>query len=62
MSHGDEPPPMFKGDDFPYWKICMEAYLEAIDVGVYIAAQGFTKPKDPANLISDEVHYEKWNT
>jgi hypothetical protein len=40
----------------------METYLEAIDVGVYRAtSQGFTKPKDPANLVSDEVHYEKWN-
>jgi hypothetical protein len=37
-------------------------YLEAIDVGVYRAtAQGFPKPKDLANLINDEVHYEKWN-
>jgi hypothetical protein len=53
---------MFEGDDFPYWKICMEAYLEAIDVGVYRATtQGFTKPKNPTNLVSDEVHYEKWN-
>jgi hypothetical protein len=40
----------------------MEEYLEAIDVGVYRAtAQGFTKPKNPANLVGDEVHYEKWN-
>ena len=40
----------------------MEAYLEAIDVGVYRAtAQGFLKPKDPANLVGDEVHYKKWN-
>jgi hypothetical protein len=53
---------MFEEDDFPYRKIHMETYLEAIDVGVYRAiAQGFTKPKDPANLIDDEVHYEKWN-
>jgi hypothetical protein len=53
---------MFEGDDFPYWKIYMEAYLEAIDVGMYRAAvQGFTKPQDPANLVDDEVHYEKWN-
>jgi hypothetical protein len=38
----------------------MEAYLEAIDVGVYRAvAQDFTKLKDPANLIGDEVHYKK---
>ena len=62
MSHGDGPSSVFEGDDFPYWKIRMEAYLEAIDVGVYrAAAQGFPKPKDPANLVGDEVHYEKWN-
>ena len=61
MSHGDGPPPMFDGDDFPYWKICMEAYLEAIDVGVLRAAtQGFPKPKDPTNLVGDEANYEKW--
>ena len=34
MSHGDGPPPIFEGDDFPYWKIRMEAYLEALDVGI----------------------------
>jgi hypothetical protein len=62
MSHEDGPPPVFEGDNFPYWKICMEAYLEVIDVGVYrAAAQGFPKPMDPTNLIGDEVHYEKWN-
>jgi hypothetical protein len=32
MSHRDGPPPVFKEDDFSYWKIRMEAYLEAIDV------------------------------
>ena len=34
MSHGDGPPPIFEGDDFPYWKIRMEAYLKALDVGI----------------------------
>jgi len=29
MSNGDGPPPMFDGDDFPYWKIRMESYLKA---------------------------------
>ena len=38
MSHGDGPPPIFEGDDFPYWKIRMEAYLEALDVGILRAA------------------------
>jgi hypothetical protein len=62
MSHVDGPPPVFEGDDFPYWKIHMKAYLEALDVGVLRAAsQGFPKPKDPANLQGNEVHYEKWN-
>ena len=37
-----------------YWKIRMEAYIEALDVGVLRAAsQGFPKPKDPANLQGD---------
>ena len=62
MSHGDGPPPVFEGDDFSYWKIRMEAYLDALDVGVLRAtSQGFPKPKDPINLQGDEVHYEKWN-
>jgi hypothetical protein len=40
----------------------MEAYLEAIDIGVYKAAtQGFPEPRDPTNLIGDEFNYEKWN-
>jgi hypothetical protein len=62
MSGGDGPPPVFYGDDFPYWKNCMEAYLEAIDIGVYKAAtQGFPEPKDPTNLVGEEFNYEKWN-
>ena len=24
--------------------------------------QRFPKPKDPTNLVGDEIHYEKWNT
>ena len=59
MSHGDGPPPIFEEDDFSYWKIRMEAYLEAIDVGVYRATtHGFPKPKDPTNLVGDEVNYK----
>ena len=59
MSGGDGPPPVFDGDDFPYWKIRMEAYLEAIDIGVYKAAtQGFPAPRDPTNLVGDEFNYE----
>ena len=62
MSHGDGPPPIFEGDDFPYWKICIEAYLEALDVGILRAAsQGFPKPQNATNLQGDEVNYEKWN-
>ena len=62
MSHGDGSPPIFEGDDFPYWKIRMEAYLEALDVEILRAAsQGFLKPRDSAHLQGDEVNYEKWN-
>jgi hypothetical protein len=34
MSGGDGPPLVFYGDDFTYWKIRMETYLEGIDIGV----------------------------
>ena len=62
MSHGDGPPPIFEGDDFPYCKIRMEAYLEALDVGILkSASQGFSKPRNATNLQGDEVNYEKWN-
>jgi hypothetical protein len=62
MSGAVGPPPVFDGDDFPYWKIRMEAYLEAIDIGVYKAAtQGFLEPRDPTNLVGEEFNYEKWN-
>ena len=51
MSGGDGPPPVFYGDDFPYWKIRMEAYLEAIEIGVYKAAtQGFPDLEIPQIL------------
>jgi hypothetical protein len=62
MSGGDGPPPIFDGDNFPYWKIHMEAYLEAIDIVVYKATtQGFPEPRDATNLLGDEYNYEKWN-
>jgi hypothetical protein len=62
MSNGEGPPLIFEGDDFPYWKIRMEAYLEAIDVGCLRAAtEGLPKVKDPANPIDDEEKYDQWN-
>ena len=40
----------------------MDAYLEALDVGILRAAsQGFPKTKDPTHLQGDEVNYEKSN-
>ena len=40
----------------------MEAYLEALDVGILRdASQGFPKPRDATNLQGDELNYEKWN-
>jgi hypothetical protein len=49
-------------DLLPFLKKNMEAYLEAIDIGVYKATtQGFPEPRDPANLVGEEFNYEKWN-
>ena len=60
MSHGNGHPPIFEGDDLR--KIRMEAYLEALDVGILRAAsQGFPAPRNAAQLQGDEVNYEKWN-
>jgi hypothetical protein len=62
MSNGEGPPPIFEEDDFPYWKIHMEAYLEAIDVGCLRAAtEGLSEVKDPANPVGDEEKYDRWN-
>jgi hypothetical protein len=39
----------------------MEPYLEVIDVGGFKAlTQDLSQPKDVTNLISNEIHYEKW--
>jgi hypothetical protein len=57
MSNGEGPAPIFEG----YWKICMEAYLKAIDVGCLRATtEGLPKVKDPANPVGDEK-YDRWN-
>ena len=62
MSSGDGPPSMFDGTDFSYWKIRMEAYLDAADAGVLRAAlHGFPPIADASNHTSDVANYEKWN-
>jgi hypothetical protein len=62
MSSGDGPPPLFDGDDFSYWKIRMEAYLEAIDPGVLmVAVSGIPPLKVKDNPTGDELNYDKWN-
>jgi hypothetical protein len=63
MSNGEGQPPIFEGDDFPYWKIRIKAYLEAIDVGCLRATtEGLSEVKDPANPIGDKEKYDRWNT
>jgi hypothetical protein len=60
MYDEDGPPPVFYGDDFPYWKIRMEANLEAIDIDVYkLTTQGLPEPRGPTNFIGDEYNYKK---
>ena len=56
------PPPVFNGEDFPYWKIRMETYLEAIDENVYTAAVvGFPKIVKKDAPTSAEQQYDKFN-
>ena len=48
----ERPPPVFDGEDFPYWKIRMETYLEAIDENVYTAAVvSFPEIKERINRL-----------
>ncbi|WVZ85243.1 hypothetical protein U9M48_032190 [Paspalum notatum var. saurae] len=62
MSGGEGPPPVFDGNDFPYWKICMESYLEALDPLLHAAAiTGFSEITDKDKPTSSEQSYEKWN-
>jgi hypothetical protein len=57
MFGGAGPPLVFDGDNFLHWKIRMEAYLEAIDIGVYRdAIQGFPQPRDLANLFGSSLN------
>jgi len=54
---------MFEGDDFPYWKIRIESYLEACDVKCLIATtEGFTPPSKDTALTPLEQENKKWNT
>ena len=44
-------PPVFDGEDFAYWKIRMETYLEVIDEGVYgTTIVGFPEVEDKNKL------------
>jgi hypothetical protein len=60
MSNGEGPPPIFEGDDFPYWKIRIEGHLKALDVKCLRATtKGLPKIKDPANPVGDEEKYDR---
>ena len=60
MSSGEVPPPVFNGDDFPYWKVRMESYMEAIDLLLYTAnVTGFPAVVDKDKPTTSEQNYEK---
>ncbi|WVZ80284.1 LOW QUALITY PROTEIN: hypothetical protein U9M48_027775 [Paspalum notatum var. saurae] len=62
MSSGESPPPVFNGDDFPYWKVHMESYMEAINTLLYTAAiTGFPAVVNKDKPTTSEQNYEKWN-
>jgi len=65
-------PPLFSGDNYPFWKIRMKIFLESVDKGVWDAivngpfiptkiVEGKTMPKDFLSWTLDEnkrVHYD----
>ena len=56
------PPPVFDGEDFPYWEIRMETYLEAIDEQIYTAVVvGFPPVVNKKELTPAEKQYDKLN-
>jgi len=53
---------MFDGDDFPYWKIRMESYLETCDVKCQkTTTEGFTPLAKDTALTPLEQENKKWN-
>jgi len=53
---------MFDGDDFLYWKIRLESYLEARDVKCLKAVtEGLTPPAKDTALTPLEQENKKWN-
>ncbi|XP_074559153.1 uncharacterized protein LOC141815095 [Curcuma longa] len=52
-------PPLFNGEDFPYWKRRMEVYLKT-DIDQWFAVQtGYTPPMDEGNNVP--LKPERWN-
>ena len=57
MSSRDGPSPLFEGDDFSYWKIYMEAYLQAVVPGVLRATlMGLPLIADKTKPTPDEAN------
>ena len=62
MSLEEGPPPVFDGEDFAYWKIHMESYLEAIDTNLHTTViTGFPAMADKDMPTPTELTYDKWN-
>ncbi|KAJ1257413.1 hypothetical protein BS78_K040700 [Paspalum vaginatum] len=60
MSSGEGAPPVFDGEHFPYWKIHMEFYLEAIDISLHTAAIiGFPTIVDKNKPTLEELSLSK---
>jgi len=58
----EDPPPVYDGEDFPYWKIRIETYLEAVDENLYTAAvKGFPEIVKKDAPTPAEQQYEKFN-
>ena len=56
------PPPVFDDRDFSYWKIRIEAYVDAMDANVLkVTTVGFPAPADENNLTALEITHARLN-
>ena len=65
MDHGQSLliPPLFDGTNYAYWKVCMKAFLQALDEKVWLAVEvGWKKPRDtPATWDDGKIKAANFN-
>jgi len=44
-------PPLFTGENYPFWKVMMKIFLEFVDIGIWDAV--LNGPFVPFNVVND---------